>query len=132
VITVTATVVMRGVEPVLFWRRTDEFGCFSQWFHSPFEEGGVTFPTMEHYLMHAKARLFGDDESARKVLIAPTPEEAKALGRAVHGFDESVWARTREDIAFKGNLLKFQRHPKMLCDLMKTEGEVNYCWLLFF
>lgn len=73
-------------------------------------------------MMHAKALLFGDVESARKVLAATTPEEAKGLGRAVRGFVDDVWTRACEEIAFKGNLLKFQRHPTMLGKLLQTGG----------
>ena len=34
--------------------------CFSQWYPSPFTVDGVLYPTAEHWMMGAKARLFKD------------------------------------------------------------------------
>ncbi len=34
--------------------------CLSQWWPADFTVAGVVYPTSEHYVMAAKARLFGD------------------------------------------------------------------------
>src|SRR5262245_26085466 len=60
--------------------------CLSQWYPAPFSAGGVSYATAEHYMMAAKARLFGDEEMVEKVLAAPDPATAKKLGRRVRGF----------------------------------------------
>lgn len=65
----------------------------SQWFPQPFEVDGVRYPTAEHFMMAAKARLFGDDERVARILAAPSPGEAKKHGREVAGFEEDVWDR---------------------------------------
>src|SRR5215510_7836558 len=67
--------------------------CFSQWFAAAFQTCGVTYPTAEHYMMAAKARLFGDRESEAKILEAQTPSDAKRLGRRVRGFSDEAWER---------------------------------------
>jgi len=67
--------------------------CLSQWYAAPFIVDGVTYPTAEHMMMHRKARLFGDETCAARILSAPHPGEAKTLGRKVTGFDEAIWER---------------------------------------
>lgn len=69
-------------------------GCLSQWYPSPFTVGGVTYPTAEHWMMTAKARLFSDDVMAARIPVVATPAEAKKLGRLVSGFDNATWDGT--------------------------------------
>ena len=84
--------------------------CLSPWWPSPFEVGGERFATAEHFLMVAKARLFGDDAIAAHILDSTAPEEAHSLGREVRGFDVATWAHVRYDVAVAGNLAKFTQH----------------------
>jgi ribA/ribD-fused uncharacterized protein len=67
--------------------------CLSQWWPEEFTVDGVSYASAEHFMMAAKARLFGDDEAVPEILAAPHPREAKALGRKVGGFDDETWAR---------------------------------------
>src|SRR5262245_12728809 len=64
--------------------------CLSQWWPAHFELDGVGFPSAEHYMMWSKARLFGDDDAAARVLGANSPAEAKNVGRTVRGYDEDT------------------------------------------
>ncbi|CAM5573524.1 NADAR family protein [Streptomyces fumanus] len=82
-------------------------GCLSQWWPSPFTVAGVEYATAEHWMMAAKARLFGDAEAERRVLAAGHPAEAKRAGRLVRGFDEAIWARERFGIVVEGSVHKF-------------------------
>ncbi|WP_051852949.1 NADAR family protein [Streptomyces aureocirculatus] len=103
----------RRLKPLYFWghtpRRDGSLGpsCFSQWWPSPFTSDGVTYATAEHWMMAAKARLFGDTDAERAVLAARTPAEAKRAGRLVRDFDETVWAQERFEVVVEGSLLKF-------------------------
>ena len=81
--------------------------CLSQSWPAAFTVDGVSYPTAEHYMMAAKARLSGDTESAAQILAAPHPGAAKALGRQVRGFDEQRWEQRRFDVVVAGNLAKF-------------------------
>lgn len=65
--------------------------CFSQWFAAPFTLDGTFYPTAEHWMMASKARLFGDEETLNRILKATDPKTAKALGRKVKNFGETVW-----------------------------------------
>lgn len=102
-----------------FWR--DE-SPFSQWHPSEFVVEGARFLCAEQYMMHGKARLFGDAEVAARVLAARTPREHKALGREVRGFDGALWERERERIVYDGNHAKFTQNPSMLAALLATAG----------
>lgn len=110
-----AALVAGGAQPkyLMFWGHRPQrdgsvgAGCLSQWWPSPFTVDGVDYATAEHWMMAGKARLFGDDESAARILAAATPGEAKKLGRLVRGFDEYSWVRHRWDLVVEGNVAKF-------------------------
>jgi ribA/ribD-fused uncharacterized protein len=98
--------------------------CLSQWWGSPFTVDGVTFASAEHYMMYAKARLFGDAPVADRILAARHPAKAKALGRQVHGFDESVWAANRFDIVVAASVAKFGQNDDLRAFLLGTGKRV--------
>jgi ribA/ribD-fused uncharacterized protein len=99
-------------------------GCLSQWWPAEFTVDGVTYPTAEHFMMAAKALLFGDAETAARITAAPQPGAAKALGRQVRGFDEQRWASHRFDLVVAGNLAKFGQHPDLRAFLAATGSRV--------
>jgi predicted NAD-dependent protein-ADP-ribosyltransferase YbiA (DUF1768 family) len=51
---------------------------------------GQRFTCAEQYMMVAKALLFGDHETAERILVSDDPQAQQTLGRAVRGFDERV------------------------------------------
>ncbi|MBG0832604.1 NADAR family protein [Planomonospora sp. ID67723] len=88
-------------------------GCLSQWWPADFTVDGVLYRSAEHFMMAAKARLFGDEETASAIVAAGHPKKAKDLGRRVRGFDEQAWARARFDLVVRGNLAKFGQNPEL-------------------
>ncbi|MET8897238.1 NADAR family protein [Streptomyces albogriseolus] len=98
--------------------------CLSQWWPSPFTVDGVEYATAEHWMMAAKARLFGDAEGERRVLAAGHPSEAKKAGRLVRGFDEEVWRRERFGIVVEGSEHKFAAHGGLRSFLLGTGDRV--------
>ncbi len=116
-------------EYVLFWgpgARGEPPGpsCLSQWHPSPFEVQGCRYATAEHYMMAAKARLFGDDERLEQILASDDPGRAKALGRQVRGFENATWVRHRSEIVIRGNLAKFGADPALRAYLLGTGDAV--------
>jgi ribA/ribD-fused uncharacterized protein len=114
------------VEYLLFWgHRPHPSGalgpsCLSQWWPAEFTLDGVRYPTVEHWMMAEKARLFGDERSAAAVVAAPTPKMAKAVGRGVAGFDNERWEPARFDIVVRGNVAKFGQDPALRDYLLGT------------
>lgn len=98
--------------------------CLSQWWPSPFTVDGIEYATAEHYLMAGKARLFGDEESVRRIVSTSRPDEAQILGRRVRGFSEPLWATHRVDLVVRGNHAKFSQHPDLGQFLLGTGGRV--------
>ncbi|WP_051718189.1 NADAR family protein [Streptomyces megasporus] len=117
---------------VCFWghtrppRRGASVGpwCLSQWWPAPFTVDGTVYATAEHWMMAAKARLFGDAEAEERVLAAAEPGAAKAVGRTVRGFDEETWARHRFDIVVEGGVHKFGQHADLRAYLSATGERV--------
>jgi ribA/ribD-fused uncharacterized protein len=82
------------------------------------------FATAEHYMMWRKATLFGDDAMAGRILAAPHPHAAKALGGRVPGFDQQTWDEHRFPIVVAGNLAKFGQHAALRAFLLGTGQRV--------
>lgn len=98
--------------------------CLSQWWPSPFTADGVEYATAEHWMMAAKARLFGDAEAERAALAAGHPSEAKKAGRLVRGFDDAIWRRERFGIVVEGSVHKFASDPALRDYLAGTGDRV--------
>lgn len=112
-----------------FWVHTssdDRLGkeCLSQWFPAPFEASGDVYLTAEHWMMAEKARLFDDEASRQRILEAPTPADAKRLGREVLGFDNAKWVSARVGVVTQGSLLKFTQHAPLRDYLLSTGDSV--------
>jgi ribA/ribD-fused uncharacterized protein len=98
--------------------------CLSQWWPADLTVDGVTFPSAEHYMMWRKARLFGADATAARVLSVSHPNEAKTLGREVPDFDEATWTAARFDIVVTGSVAKFGQHPDLRAFLLGTGDRI--------
>lgn len=116
-----ATALHRGghADWVMFWGHRPEpegrvgISCLSQWYPATFTVEGIVYPSAEHFMMAAKARVFRDTDAEARILQAATAAEAKRLGRRVRGFDEIEWARRRESAVYIGNLAKFRQNPQL-------------------
>jgi ribA/ribD-fused uncharacterized protein len=98
--------------------------CFSQWYQAAFEIEGISYATAEHFMMAEKAKLFGDQNTYQKILYAKDPGAAKALGREVAGFDETIWTKHRFDIVVKANYAKFTQHEALKQFLITTGQKI--------
>ena len=74
--------------------------------------------------MAEKAKLFGDNGSAKRIVAAGNPGEAKKLGREVKGFEENRWFQHRFEIVVKGNLAKFSQNSELMEFLLNTGNRV--------
>jgi len=95
---------------------------FSQWHSCFFQVNDLAYSCAEQYMMHQKAIVFGDIESADKIMKAKTPREQKALGRKVRNFDAAVWEVEAKKVVYKANYAKFTQNKKLFDVLMTTDG----------
>lgn len=102
-----------------FWKPEQENGYLSQWYLRPFTIGD-TFSCAEQWMMVMKAKVFHDEEMAKKILAERDPKKMKALGRKVKGFTDARWDDVKYQIVLEGNLAKFRQNPDLLARLLKT------------
>lgn len=106
------------------WGGAPPLGWLSAWTLTPFERRGVHFPSAEHCMMYDKACLFGDTETATRILRVRTSFQAQALGRQVRTFREAVWLEARERVAFEANWAKFSGIAQLGDYLLETSPAV--------
>lgn len=100
---------------IFFWG-----GIYSQWCMIPMTIDGIEYNTCEQYMMHQKALLFGDTETAEKIMKAEHPKDQKALGRQVKNFSESTWKRHCFSIVYRANMAKFTQNEDLKKFIMET------------
>lgn len=88
-------------------------GALSTRWVAPFQIGDQEYPTVDHFMMYSKAMLFGDEESAEKILATESPDRVQELGRQVKDFDSELWREHRFAIALRGNLAKFSQNEDL-------------------
>ena len=80
---------------------------FSNWNITPhIKYKGLEFSNSEALFMYLKAVVFRDDEMA-KLIIPLNPRGAKACGRLVRNYSESIWEKERENAMYIALLAKF-------------------------
>ena len=80
-----------------------EFAFLSNFYPSPIDENGITYPTVEHYFQAQKTL---DVKERRTIAAATTPGQAKRMGR--HVSLRPDWEKVKIDVMRKGLELKFQ------------------------
>lgn len=105
---------------ICFHNPDEDNGYLSNWWLSDFEVDGVKFTSAEQYMMYGKAKLFGDQDTQKKILDVQDVAEIKALGREVKGFDDAVWTDNREQIVYKGLKAKFEANEELKGKLLST------------
>lgn len=92
----------------------------SNWYRSPFSSDGVQYNCVEKYMMHQKAVLMNDSETAQLILQTNDPRKMKALGRKVRGWDQDLWDEHKADIATRGCRAKFTQNDDLAEMLLAT------------
>jgi ribA/ribD-fused uncharacterized protein len=82
--------------------------------------GARRYETAEKAIMHLKALLMKDEESAHRIINAKTPMEAKRLGRKVGPWDEATWVTHRGAVARSVVAAKFEQNPALAQRLRDT------------
>ena len=109
---------------ICFHNPNEENGYLSNWYPAAFTMDGITFSSMEQYMMYRKAVCFGDVKVAEQILATEDVAEIKALGRLVSGYDESLWNGVRQIVVYEGLLAKFLQNPDLRKQLKETGSAV--------
>ena len=105
---------------ICFHNPNDENGYLSNWYPSIFALNGITFSSIEQYMMYRKAVCFGDEKVAAQILATEDVAEIKALGRLVSGYDENLWNGVRQIVVYEGLLAKFSQNSDLMEQLKDT------------
>ncbi|XP_041358894.1 N-glycosidase Npun_R5314-like [Gigantopelta aegis] len=100
-----------------FWK---EESPFSQWYPAKFKDGNQSYMCAEQYMMHRKAVLFRDQESAMKILHSQDPKVQKSLGRKVKNWDQELWDKSCRQTVKEASRLKFSQNPNLKKILFDT------------
>ena len=90
--------------PSNFWRTKFTWKAFGE---------EHEFFCTEQAFMWAKAKYFGDNDSAAKILKADDPLKCKQLGRLVKGYDDKQWSLVRYSFMRDVNFEKYSQDIKL-------------------
>ncbi len=107
---------------ICFHNPEEENGYLSNWYLSDFTFDGVSFSSMEQYMMYQKAVCFGDEAIAHQILQTEDVSTIKALGRLVSGYDEKHWNGVRQIVVYEGLYAKFSQNEELKTKLKATEN----------
>jgi len=101
---------------ILFWGEWP-----SNWYPAGFdaemmikgEKKTLHFFNSEQYFMYVKAIVFGDYETADKILATKDPKKAKDLGREVKGYNDKVWNEMRYKVMVDANKAKYSQNEDL-------------------
>lgn len=110
---------------IYFWKPTETYGFLGNWFPVKIEKDGLIFQNSEAYFMWMKAKLFGDNHIANKIVKSDqNPAMMKKLGQLVKNFDQQVWDNKKEELMYEANLQKFGQNEDLLEKLLKTKDAI--------
>lgn len=91
---------------------------------SEFTVNGITFSSMEQYMMYQKAVCFKDEEIAEKILATADVAVIKALGRQVKGYNDGYWNGVWQLLVYEGLKEKFTQNENLKKLLLDTEDSI--------
>lgn len=99
----------------------------SNWYPARFvveDEDGkeLEFFNTEQYFMYQKAKVFGDEDIAMRILLeGKDPRQAKSLGRKVKNYDDKVWSKVRYQIMVYANMHKYLQNKDLRDMILNKE-----------
>lgn len=109
---------------VCFHNPDEANGYLSNWYLSDFMKDGVSFSSMEQYMMYKKALIFRDTEIACQILETSSVGKVKALGRSVRNYDDIIWSGVRQIVVYEGLLEKFRQNEDLRDKLLATKSDI--------
>ena len=94
----------------------------SNFYRCSFSDDGHVYQNVETYFQYKKAKYFGDEDCANKILAARNPLQVKALSHKIKDFDEEMWLPTAKQTMMKGCAMKFGQNPELAQKLKNLKG----------
>lgn len=93
-------------------------------FKAEYEGKVYDFYNSEQYFMFVKAKTFGDEEMALRILLeGKNPKKAKQYGRMVKNYDDKVWDEKRYQVMVDACYYKFKDNEQLKGLLLSKELE---------
>lgn len=80
------TIDSHTYKAVYFHKPEEPYGFLSNWYLSTFELDGMTFSSVEQYIMYRKCLQFGDQEAANAVIATQSPAKQQLIARNSKGY----------------------------------------------
>jgi ribA/ribD-fused uncharacterized protein len=106
------------MERIYFYRTSDEFGCFSNFWKASIYIDGFMWPSVEHFYQASK---FDNFEIRDRIRLVASPMEAATLGRSVLHEIYPDWNSRRIIIMEKALRAKFLQHDNLKSILISTK-----------
>jgi ribA/ribD-fused uncharacterized protein len=97
---------------------------FSAWYPVQFHYHAMPFEDVIHFLNYSKAKLFGDELLAERILKAKDPKLCRELGRNVKRFNQEKWNKECDKFMRIGCREKFLQHNDLLTALFETGDRI--------
>ena len=111
----------RQVDAVFFHKPDEPNGYLSNWYPSQIVVDGIKFTSVEQYIMYKKCEIFGDMDSAKKVLSTEDTKLQQTIGRNANGYVSNMWAGMRQVIVLRGLFAKFSQNEDLKQNLLNTD-----------
>lgn len=112
------------MQVICFHNPNEENGYLSNWYLSQFVADGISFSSMEQFMMYKKAICFGDRSIAAQILETEDVARIKELGRLVADYNDSYWSGIRQIVVYQGLCEKFVQNKNLKELLLKTGNAV--------
>ena len=109
---------------ICFHNPDEENGFLSNWYLSDFSIDGISFSSMEQYMMYQKAVCFQDENIAEQILTTKDVARIKELGRCVSGYNDQYLNGVRQIIVYEGLLAKFTQNELLKKQLKDTQNAI--------
>lgn len=86
----------------------------------PFVEDGYVFKSIKQYTQFEKAKIFGDKQTAVRILSTKDIKNQYLNGHRIKTFDESIWLLNKLNVLKRANQLKFEQNADIKQLLMST------------